>query len=164
MSFFRGSTEFPNDPEHAILPEEEEAVLDKLARKVVERHMAMPAILFLESVKPLNYIGSQAMVFFEPIVQSVFNFRDYDKLRSALEKRQTIEILLLRIEKYDAELLAREKRMKKYIKGLKKNWKWYQRYLGVLTPRVEFPKEVIDGPETSNENMSPEQKPPDAKS
>ena len=76
------------------LPEEESAVLDKLARKVVEKGMTVPAILFLESVKPLNFIGSQAMVFFEPIVQTVFNIKDYDTLRQALEKRQTIEILL----------------------------------------------------------------------
>ncbi len=154
MSFFRGSTEFPNDPERMSLPEAEEAVLDKLAEKVVQRHMAMPAILFLESVKPLNYIGSQAMVFFEPIVQSVFNFRDYDTLRSALEKRQTIEILLLRIEKYDAELLSREKRMKKYIKGLKKNWKWYQRYLGIFTPKIEFPEEVLEEPQQDDSKSS----------
>ena len=144
MSFFRGSTEFPDDSSKATLPEEEEAVLDKVAKKVVERRMALPAILFLESVKPLNYIGSQALVFFEPIVQSVFNFRDYDNLRSALEKRHSIEILLLRIEKYDAELLDRERRVKKYIKENKKTWKWYQRYLGIFTPKIVLPDDIVE--------------------
>ena len=165
MSFFRGSTEFPNDPDRMALPEEEEAVLDKLAKKVVQRHMAMPAILFLESVKPLNYIGSQALVFFEPMVQSVFNFRDYDTLRSALEKRHSIEVLLLRIEKYDAELLAREKRIKRYLKEQKKNWKWYQRYLGVFTPKVEYPEEVLEGPKPDTEAATADKRkePPDEK-
>ena len=69
---------------------EEDAVLDKLAKKAVERGMAVPAILFLESIKPLNFIASQVMVFFEPVIQSVFNFRDYNTLRSALEKRESI--------------------------------------------------------------------------
>jgi hypothetical protein len=82
------------DPEKPALPAEEDAVLEKLAKKVVEWKMAVPAILFLESVKPLNFIGSQTMVFFEPIIQTVFNIKDYDTFRVALEKRETIEILL----------------------------------------------------------------------
>ena len=57
MGFFsRGSVEFP-EPEEKRLPEEEEAVLDKLAHKVVDKGWTVVAILFLESVKPLNYIG-----------------------------------------------------------------------------------------------------------
>ena len=111
--------------------------------------MTVPAILFLESVKPLNFIGSQAMVFFEPIVQTVFNIKDYDTLRQALEKRQTIEILLLKIEAMDAVALQREKRIKAYYKEEKKKWKWYQRYLGVFLPKVKIPDEVLNGPPES---------------
>ena len=96
MSFFKGSAELP-DPERQPIPEEENLILEKLAKKAVEKGMAVPAILFLESVKPLNYIGSQTMVFFEPIIQTVFNFKDYDTLRMSLEKRETIEILLKKI-------------------------------------------------------------------
>ena len=126
MSLFRGNLNLPESEEPA-LPEEEDRVLDKLAQKVVERRMSVPAIMFLESVKPLNYIGSQAMVFFEPIVQTVFNFKDYDTIRCALEKRQTIEILLLKIEKLDATAYAREKRIKKYMREQKRTWRWHQR-------------------------------------
>jgi len=143
MSFFRGSMELP-DPEKTNLPEDENAVLEKLAHKVVDRGMTVPAILFLESVKPLNYIGSQAMVFFEPIVQSVFNFKDYDTMRIALEKRETLEILLVKIEKYDAISQEREKRVKKFLKTEKKKWKWYQRWLGIMTPKVELPEDVLN--------------------
>ena len=146
MSLFKGNWELPNSGEK-FLPEEEDAVIDKLSKKVVERGMAVPAIMFLESVKPLNYIGAQALVFFEPIIQTVFNFRDYDLFRQALEKRETIEIMLLRIEKYDAVAHAREKRIKKFLKQEKKKWKWYQRYLGLFTPKVEYPDEVLYGPE-----------------
>ena len=76
MSLFKGNYDVP-DPDNTSLPAEEEAVLDKLAKKAVERGMAVPSILFLESVKPLNFIASQTMVFFEPIVQTIFNFNDY---------------------------------------------------------------------------------------
>ena len=143
MGFFGGSMELP-DPDKINIPEEENAVLEKLAHKVVDRGMTIPAILFLESVKPLNYIGSQAMVFFEPIVQSVFNFKDYDTMRIALEKRETLEILLLKIEKYDDISLERQKRVKIFLKEEKKKWKWYQRWLGIMTPKVELPEEVLN--------------------
>jgi hypothetical protein len=146
------------DPSENPLPEEEDRVLEKLAKKVVEWRMAVPAILFLESVKPLNYIGSQAMVFFEPIVQTVFNFRDYDTLRTALEKRHTIEVLLLKIEAYDNEAMAREKRVKKYLKGQKKDWSWVQRWVGIGRPKIQIPEEVINPPkEDKDEDRGGEQ-------
>ena len=109
--------------------------------------MTVPAIMFLESVKPLNYIGSQALVFFEPIVQTVFNLKDYDTFRMALEKRETLEILIQKIEALDAVSYDREKRVKKFMKKEKKNWKWYQRWLGLFTPKVEIPEEVLNPPE-----------------
>lgn len=156
MSFLKGSMDLPN-PDHNPLAAEEDAVLDKLARKVVDRGFGMPAILFLESVKPLNYIGSQVMVFFEPMIQTVFNFKDYDAFRSALEKRESIEIMVLKIEKYDAVALARERRIKKYMKEQKKTWKWHQRWLGLFRPRVKIPEEILNPPETKAESAKSEQ-------
>jgi len=109
--------------------------------------MTVPAIIFFESVKPMNFIGSQAMVFFEPIVQGLFEFKDYTTFRQALEKRTTLEILIQRIEALDAVHVAREKRIKAFYKQEKKKWKWYQRYLGLFPPRTKIPDEVINGPE-----------------
>lgn len=42
-----------------ITPDEEEEMIRKIAEKVHEYGMDVPVILFLESVKPLSYIGSQ---------------------------------------------------------------------------------------------------------
>jgi len=140
MGFFKGEVG-PSDDGRVPIPEEEDAVLERVAKKVVQWRMAVPAILFIESVKPLNYIGSQAMVFFEPIVQTIFNFRDYEVFQRALERRENIENLLQKIEKYDADLYDREKALKKFIKAEKKNWKWYQRYFGIAKPKIEYPEE-----------------------
>ena len=119
MSFFRGdSSELPPAEKHPLSPEEQ-AVVDKIANKTVEKGMSVPAILFLESVKPLNFIASQVLVFFEPIVQSLFSFKDYDTFRTALEKRESIEILLLKIEEYDAVALKRRHPVRRY--GLYRN-------------------------------------------
>lgn len=150
MGFFGTHQDIP-DPDK-VLPADENAVLDKLAHKVVDKGWTVPAILFLESVKPLNYIGSQTMVFFEPIVQAVFNFKDYDILRTALEKRETLEVLLLKIEDYDAVALVREKKMKKFLKTERKKWKWYQRWLGIMTPKVEVPEEITEENISSDNN------------
>jgi ASC-1-like (ASCH) protein len=89
--------------------EHERELLDKVAQKVVHWKMTVPAIMTLESVKPLNYIGSQAMVFFEPMVQTLLNLKDYDTFRQMLEKRETMEELLLRIERFDAIAHRKEK-------------------------------------------------------
>ena len=83
--------------------------------------MTAPAIMALESVKPLNYIGSQAMVFFEPIIQTIFNLKDYDTMRQMLERRETIEMLLLRIEFFDAFARRKEKLFNKLKKRIPQN-------------------------------------------
>ncbi len=139
MSFFRDLFSVPGgtegeDPKK--IPADEDAVMEKVAKKVVERHMAVPAIMFLESIKPLNYIGAQAMIFFEPIVQSIFVIKDYNVFRRAMERRENVEILLQKIERLDAVFYRKEKLYKKKLKEERKNWTWYQRYLGIKQPRI----------------------------
>lgn len=141
MSFFKDMFSVPGDADgegKKKTPADEDAAMEKVANKVVERHMAVPAILFLESVKPLNYIGAQAMVFFEPIIQPLFNLRDYDVFRRAMERRENVEVLLQKIERLDAVFYKKEKLYKKKLKEERKNWKWYQRYLGIKQPRIEI--------------------------
>jgi hypothetical protein len=150
-----GSTDLPNDGK-GILTEQEDAVMEKIAKWVVKKQFTVPAIMFLESIKPMNFIGSQVMVFFEPVVQSVFTFKDYTVFREALEKRESVEILLQKIEARDAAALKREKRVKAYMKEQKKNWKWYQRYLGVFQPKVKIPQEVIDSPPEDESDQNDE--------
>ncbi len=145
MTFFKGTPEIPDDKKPPI-PAEEDAVLEMLAVKVIQWRMAIPAILFLESVKPLNYIGAQAMVFFEPMVQTIFNFKDYDTFRVAMERRENIENLLQKIEKYDAVQFQYEKELKKFIRAEKKKWTWYQRYFGLARPKIILPDNLRNSP------------------
>ncbi len=83
--------------------QQEHAILDKVAKKVHARRMVAPAIIFLESVKPLNFIASQAMVFFQPIVSSLFNTSEYELFARLLEERSTLEVLLSKIEDLDQD-------------------------------------------------------------
>jgi len=115
------------ETEKGLTPEQQE-ILDKIAKKVVLWKMSTPAILFLESVKPLNYIGSQMLVFFEPFVQTLFSWKEYDEFRKMMEERESVERLLQTIEKFDAEALTKEKEDKKRrkeerkIKGRRSLW------------------------------------------
>ena len=74
------------------------ALIRKLADHVVKRNMSMPAVMFLESVRPLNFVGSQAMVFFKPILSRFFTREEYDKLATVLENREVIDLLIKEIE------------------------------------------------------------------
>jgi hypothetical protein len=98
------------EPEPGELsPERRDELVEKIARAIVERSLTAPAIFFLESAKPLSFIGSQVMVFFDPLVRSIFNVRGYNDVRLALEERENVERLLAAIERYDAEWRAQRK-------------------------------------------------------
>jgi hypothetical protein len=49
---------------------EDKDFLTKLAEEVKSRRLTTPAIFFLEMTRPLNFVGSQAMVFFGPIISA----------------------------------------------------------------------------------------------
>lgn len=111
----------PHFDELKLSDERLSELVDKIARAVVDRNLAAPAIFFLETMKPLSFVGSQVMVFFDPIVSSIFDFRQYNEIRLALERRENVELLLQKIEEYDAsfrrELKARKKERRERIKA-----------------------------------------------
>ena len=86
------------------LEDSDTALIKKLADYVVKRGMSVPAVLFLESVRPLNFIGSQSMVFFKPMISRFFSKYEYDKIADILEKREVVDLLIKEIEqKADAK-------------------------------------------------------------
>ena len=121
------------------ISEDENRVMDMTAEKVIRWKMAIPAIIFLESVKTLNYIGSQTMVFFEPMVQALFNFKDYDTFRKAMERRENVERLLQKIEAADAVEAKRERVYRRRVKKARKESTSWLVKLRFRTPRVEYP-------------------------
>ena len=83
----------------ASLSDEDRAFLDKLADGLARRRLTTVALFFLESMKPLGFLGSQAMHFFRPIVSVLFSRHDaYDRFTAILERRGSIELLLRRLE------------------------------------------------------------------
>ena len=138
------------------IPDDENRILDKLAQRVVRWKMSVPAIIFLESIKPLNYIGSQTMVFFEPIVQTLFNFRDYDTFRRAMERREKVERLLQKIEAADEVEQKWEREYKRRVKKARQESDSLLAKLRLKTPRVELPprEEVTSGNQGDDKTTS----------
>ena len=97
----------PAPPDY-LTPEQIE-LFERLAARVVKLRLTVPAVLFLESVRPLNFVGSQVMVFFAPMVHALFTARDYDRLQAALERRETIGYLVDLLEAKEQLELERER-------------------------------------------------------
>ncbi|TMQ70182.1 MAG: hypothetical protein E6K80_09325 [Candidatus Eisenbacteria bacterium] len=81
------------------LAPEELALIERLAGRVVELRLEVPAVLTLEMGKPLSLLAGQAMTFFEPLVQTVFSFADYRRVAALVERRDVVETLIQTIER-----------------------------------------------------------------
>jgi hypothetical protein len=85
-------------PEGQPLTAEDLALLERVADQVVRRGMATPAALFLESMGPMNFLGSQALHFLTPLLEVVFPQRDIERIACLLERRDTLARLTTIIE------------------------------------------------------------------
>jgi hypothetical protein len=77
---------------------EDLALLERMADAVVKRGMAAPATVFLESLGPMNFLGSQALYFLTPIVEWAFQAKEIEQVARLLERRDTIARLIAIIE------------------------------------------------------------------
>jgi hypothetical protein len=72
--------------------------MERLANRVVELHLATPAILALETGRPLSLLAGQTMLFFEPLAQALFGMRELRRYAALVERREVIEIFTRMIE------------------------------------------------------------------
>lgn len=96
-----------------VTNERRDIIFKKIAEKVVEMKLTPVAIVMLESSKPISFVGSQLMVFFQPIYASVFPAQPYNEIAALLEDRANIEILIKEIEKVEEENRSRKDSQKK---------------------------------------------------
>jgi hypothetical protein len=87
-----------------LTDEERDAILDSVARKVVDRRLEMPAVLFLEMYKPLAFLASQALVVSMPMLSPLLGVERMSQLSRLLKDRQNIELLIQRIEQMAARV------------------------------------------------------------
>lgn len=80
------------------LSSEDVRLLEKVAAEIVTRQMAAPAVLFLESAGPMNFLGSQALHFLTPILNLVCDTREIERAARLLERRDAMPRLIALIE------------------------------------------------------------------
>jgi hypothetical protein len=89
---------FSTTPDAEVFTTEDLALLERVADAVVKRGMTAPATVFLESLGPMNFLGSQALHFLTPIVEWAINAKEVEQVARLLERRDTISRLIAIIE------------------------------------------------------------------
>lgn len=89
---------FATQPETPPFSIEDLVLLERIADAVVTRGMAAPATVFLESLGPMNFLGSQALHVLAPILEFALNVKELEQAARLLERRDTITRLIALIE------------------------------------------------------------------
>lgn len=112
-SAFGTGEEFQYVSPEEIPEERRQEIIRVLAKAIVERRLTAPAVFFLESMKPLSFVGSQAMIFLQPVIQAIFPFRSYNEFSVMMEDRKNVEELICEMERLEAEERERRRREKR---------------------------------------------------
>ena len=86
-----------------VVSEEAAAAVDRVARFVVRFCLTDPAILALESMRPISFVGSQFMHVLSPSVAAVLSASEWDAMAALLEDRRGLDYLIEHIEKLNTE-------------------------------------------------------------
>ena len=82
---------------------EDEALIDRIVKIIVDRGLTAPATAALEASRPYTFLGSQFLAFAKPFAQLVLPGRDYQRFTEIMEKRSSIDLILDRLEKTERD-------------------------------------------------------------
>lgn len=103
---------------------------DRLGKFIAQKKMSAPALVFIESVRPLNFISSQLLYFVGPFAELIFDRKAYQEFAAMLDKRENIDLLVDAIERWDEDIWLEERKKRKLAR--KARWKRFKRFLGKL--------------------------------
>jgi len=94
---------------------EERAIelIDKISNFIAKKRMAAPAIMTIESLRPLARIGSQLMHFLAPFAEIIFNAKEYQEFAALLENEEYVRLMVKRIDEIDVEMYREERKSRK---------------------------------------------------
>jgi len=76
--------------------------VEDVAREIQLYGMTGPAMMFLEASRPYRSLGSQAMLFFDPVLRTIFGSGS-DAMYRVLSDESGIDRLIERLEEIDDE-------------------------------------------------------------
>lgn len=85
----------------AALTDGERELARWLARELVERRLGGPALFLLESLTPMNFVMSQVMAFFSPVIKILSDQSKIDRFQEMLEKREAIPYICAEIHQLE---------------------------------------------------------------
>jgi len=85
-------------------------IIEKVSVFIVKKRMAAPAIMTIESLRPLHNIGSQILYFLAPFAELIFKPKEYQEFAALLENDEYIKILLKRLDELDVEYFREERK------------------------------------------------------
>ena len=97
--------------------------MNSIAKQIVQRQLTVPSIIFLETIKPLSFLGNQLLIFANPVVSLVVQSGNYYKFVRMIEDRENVEKLSLAIEEENALEVQRKKELKETHRKEKQNRK-----------------------------------------
>lgn len=118
-----------------LTPEEEEEIIKRVAEKISEYGMNAAAIVMLQTLKPMAYIGGQTGRFF--ITPLLYGLGDRislgaEKLFMVFERRENLEKLIRMLEeKAEEETKRREEERRDKTEMVEGPLKRLKRFLGI---------------------------------
>ena len=114
--------------------EDEDEMISKIAKKIHEHGLDVVAILVIETIKPLSFIGMQMGRLLVSPFLPVFGENigiSGEKFLQIFEKRENVEKLIKIVENLAREDKERQEaeKAKKLETGEKPNKKWWQRLI-----------------------------------
>ncbi len=82
--------------------EPNDELVEFVAREIHLRGLTGPAVMFLQANRPYRSLGSQAMLFFDPVLRGLFG-GDLAEVQHLLADDAGIERLIDRLEELDEE-------------------------------------------------------------
>lgn len=96
---------FHVEPASSIEPSEiQKEALDKLCRGIIRRGLVTPAVIGVEMGRPLNFVGSQTMHFFTPLISAFVPTKSWKAVAEFLEHRGSVDWIRNRIEELEIEM------------------------------------------------------------
>jgi len=93
-----------DDPDSINPTETQKKAIDKLCRGIIRRGLITPAIIGVEMGRPMNYIGSQTMHFFTPLIAAFVPTESWKAMAEFLEHRGSVDWIRNRIEELEQEM------------------------------------------------------------
>ena len=89
-------------PKKAEISKEESELIDKVAEKIVNSDFDFFALILLQTIKPISWIGGELSYFFLAPFLPLLDNRGYEFI-DTFEKRNNIDALIKRIERMHKE-------------------------------------------------------------